>query len=291
MQKIQNIYELISLEGREFVIEAYRNLLGRDPDSHGLYYYLGRMADGYSKKNVIVQLAKSSEMKNHSISGLKQLMKEEERKNTWWYKLFNYRINSMNKMIQSNMYKIDYLFSKQTNDNFYYQDSYKTHHIADTDQNNVFFGSAIEGLEKANAILYQKLSEIEEKVHHVGDVVARNGNLSDIYKILNDIYIEQRIRLPWTLNSLVAKDGDDFIDAVFQAFLGRSADKDGLAYFINELKHGKSKLDIISHIAHTEECNNLPGNLFYLHQRIEMLTAAIDGSYNAFFQNINNRIV
>ncbi|WP_080707717.1 DUF4214 domain-containing protein [Acidithiobacillus thiooxidans] len=43
---IKNIEELFVHDGSAFVTEVYRNLLKREPDEHGLMYYLGRLAQG-----------------------------------------------------------------------------------------------------------------------------------------------------------------------------------------------------------------------------------------------------
>ena len=53
---VKNVVELFALDGTNFVTEVYRNLLMREPDEHGLNYYLGRLAQGYSKNDIIVHL-------------------------------------------------------------------------------------------------------------------------------------------------------------------------------------------------------------------------------------------
>jgi hypothetical protein len=69
---IKNIEELFVHDGRDFVTEAYLNLLKREPDEHGLMYYLGRLAQGHSKSEVIAQLAQSPECCPHDdINGIK----------------------------------------------------------------------------------------------------------------------------------------------------------------------------------------------------------------------------
>ncbi len=89
---VKNIEELFVYDGREFVIEVYRNLLNRDPDEHGLAYYLGRLEQGHSKAEVIAQLAKSSECRPlHDVTGLKALSIDTQRKNFWLSKWFGYR--------------------------------------------------------------------------------------------------------------------------------------------------------------------------------------------------------
>lgn len=86
---IKNIEELFVHDGSAFVTEVYRNLLKREPDEHGLMYYLGRLAQGYSKAEVIAQLAKSAECETQNeIVGLKKLMVETQRAKSWYWRLF-----------------------------------------------------------------------------------------------------------------------------------------------------------------------------------------------------------
>lgn len=79
---IQHIYELFVLDGQDFVKEAYRNLLNREPDEHGMAYYLARLAMGDSKTSIVAQKTRSQEYKayDREIKGLKKLINEESRK-------------------------------------------------------------------------------------------------------------------------------------------------------------------------------------------------------------------
>ena len=89
---IQHISELFALDGRAFVTEAYQNLLHREPDAHGLAYYLGRLSMGYGKAGVITQLAKSSECRPHDeIQGLQKLIADEQRAKHWFWGAFRRR--------------------------------------------------------------------------------------------------------------------------------------------------------------------------------------------------------
>ncbi len=82
--QIQHITELFSFDGETFVIEVYRYLLGRDPDESGLRYYLGRLALGYGKAGVVVQLAKSPECRPHDeLIGLQPFLAEQRRAGHW----------------------------------------------------------------------------------------------------------------------------------------------------------------------------------------------------------------
>lgn len=86
---IENITELFTLDGPSFVTEAYRNLVQREPDPHGLAYYLGRLAQGHDKSAVIVQLAQSKECRPHDeIEGLKKLIAAERHAGSWFWSFF-----------------------------------------------------------------------------------------------------------------------------------------------------------------------------------------------------------
>lgn len=84
---IKNIYEIFTLNGHEFITMAYTTLLEREPDVQGMAYYLGRLAVGISKTEVIVMLASSQEGKNTDASdkviGLKSLIREYKLDKHW----------------------------------------------------------------------------------------------------------------------------------------------------------------------------------------------------------------
>jgi hypothetical protein len=86
---IRHIYELFVLDGQAFVTESYRNLLNREPDEHGMAYYLGRLAAGYGKARIIMQLAESKESRpHHEIIGLEKLIKAEKHMDHWLWGKF-----------------------------------------------------------------------------------------------------------------------------------------------------------------------------------------------------------
>lgn len=86
---ILHISELFALDRYQFVTQAYRNLLQHDPDSQGLAYYMGRLAQGYSKESVIFQLARSPHCRPYQeILGLEALIKSESRAQHWFWKFF-----------------------------------------------------------------------------------------------------------------------------------------------------------------------------------------------------------
>ncbi|MBN2679349.1 DUF4214 domain-containing protein [Acidithiobacillus montserratensis] len=87
MPDITHITELFALDDSEFVTEAYRNLLQHDPDTQGMAYYLGRLAQGFSKESVIFQLAKSPECRPHKeITGLETLVRGQQRDQHWLWR-------------------------------------------------------------------------------------------------------------------------------------------------------------------------------------------------------------
>lgn len=130
---ITNIDELFVHDGDEFVIEAYRNLLKREPDDHGLLYYLGRLAQGCSKIDVIAQLAKSPECRPlDEIAGLKKITLDEQRATSWFWRWFGRRgrmegavytglmklaqINTQLARMNNNLDSFQYVLENATND-------------------------------------------------------------------------------------------------------------------------------------------------------------------------------
>lgn len=100
---IQHITEIFAFEGRIFITEAYRNLLNREPDNHGMAYYLGRLAQGYGKASVIAQLAQSTESRPWGeIKGLKKLIADERRGQHWFWGWFGHR-NRIERILQSSL--------------------------------------------------------------------------------------------------------------------------------------------------------------------------------------------
>jgi hypothetical protein len=84
--QVQHVIELFSLDGEDFIKEVYRNLLGREPDECGLRYYLGRLALGYDKANVLAQVAKSSGCRpQDELMGLKAFLAEQRRVEHWFW--------------------------------------------------------------------------------------------------------------------------------------------------------------------------------------------------------------
>lgn len=148
---IQSIYELFILDGADFVTAAYRNLFSREPDEHGLAYYVGRLSLGYGKENVVAQMAKSPECINHQdIEDLKQLIRNEHRARHWFWGMFA-RDNRVHKSMQSNLNVLG-LIRQNINA---VQDV-----ISAQSQQTIAFTQQLVSLNQANQSLNQQIAEL-----------------------------------------------------------------------------------------------------------------------------------
>ncbi|MDR7927328.1 glycosyltransferase [Acidithiobacillus thiooxidans] len=112
---IKHIMELFALDGRDFVIGSYDVLLHREPDAHGLLYYLGCLNRGYGKAYIIVQIARSEEFdSSNKINGLERLIRDEAKKHSIFFHIFNRKLN-INRLIEKNLVHLDNV-SKSIND-------------------------------------------------------------------------------------------------------------------------------------------------------------------------------
>jgi len=141
---IQHITELFALNGGAFITEAYRNLLKREPDEHGMVYYLGRLAQGHSKETVIAQLARSNECRpHHEIVGLKQLIRED-RFTKSWLRIFIRRpkIEKILESINFNVTQITEIFENSGTDNVLKKVLKADQGIFNLDPKNLFINKA-----------------------------------------------------------------------------------------------------------------------------------------------------
>ncbi len=76
MESAKTVDELLSYHDEQFVRCVYMTLLGREPDSEGMSYYLGRLRRGYGQASVLYQVSESSEARvyNAHVSGLGLLL-------------------------------------------------------------------------------------------------------------------------------------------------------------------------------------------------------------------------
>lgn len=63
----RTLNELLSRHDEDFILSSYQTLLGRQPDSKGLDYYLGRLRRGISKHQIVAQLAVSAECRARNV--------------------------------------------------------------------------------------------------------------------------------------------------------------------------------------------------------------------------------
>ena len=78
LKKASTLSELLAHDGENFVQCSYITLLGREPDSEGMGYYLNRLKIGISKMEMIAQLCLSFEGKNTEVN-LPELAKSLDR--------------------------------------------------------------------------------------------------------------------------------------------------------------------------------------------------------------------
>ena len=88
----ENIYTLFMLDDLHFIREAYQRLLGRQADAEGERYYLGRIAAGHTREEIIAQLATSREATPGAarIPGVRQFIKQREYKRHWLWRHFKF---------------------------------------------------------------------------------------------------------------------------------------------------------------------------------------------------------
>lgn len=152
---IQSIYELFVFDDEEFVTAAYRNLLGREPDAHGLAYYAGRLSVGFGKESIIAQIAKSPECINHhDIKDLNLLINGERRARHRFFRLFTC-YDRAQKFTQSKL-NIFARIRQQINS---LQDGIFTQ----SQQTNEFTQQMI-AMNQANQLLNQRIVELTQKL-------------------------------------------------------------------------------------------------------------------------------
>lgn len=115
----KTLSELLENFDQRFVECAYRTLLGRDPDSEGMNYYLKRVRSGISKMEIVAQLKQSTEGKNHqsNLDGLKIALQKYNIIKIpligWIYKLFvesEYNNSTMRRVraIENQIHRLGY---------------------------------------------------------------------------------------------------------------------------------------------------------------------------------------
>ena len=62
-----DLHDLLSLHDREFVLNAYRSIFGREADPEGQNHYLARIRSGHDKLTIIADMVRSREGKQSGI--------------------------------------------------------------------------------------------------------------------------------------------------------------------------------------------------------------------------------
>lgn len=80
MRQAKHIAQLFDLHDMDFVVAAYRSVLGREPDDEGLKHYTDRLRAGISRATMLHEISRSQEAKlfGAQIEGLPKLLKQAE---------------------------------------------------------------------------------------------------------------------------------------------------------------------------------------------------------------------
>ena len=87
--------ELLAYNDQDFVQCAYQSILGREPDSEGMAYYLSRLRTGYSKMRIVAQLRFSNEGRKTAaqLTGLDTAIQHYQKEKLpligWLFRSFN----------------------------------------------------------------------------------------------------------------------------------------------------------------------------------------------------------
>lgn len=264
---VENITELFALDGSAFIFETYRNLLHREPDKHGLAYYLGRLSIGYDKESVIAQIAKSDGCRPHKeIKGLQELVANEQRARHWLLGFFirQSKKDRTRQAIPMMLYRIE------KNLNLLRDTLHKQHQ---TLEDRHMFGEMPQNVRETQTYIpgeYAELSQMRTRV--------------------DSLLMKIKIRQPWTDSKLLDLDGEDFVDEIYRSVLHREPDSGGKSFFLSELQKGKSKLEILKHLIECDEAKDQPDNFVYLNTKLELLIAAIDGLWNRIVSSEKERL-
>lgn len=116
--------DLLACHDKHFILYAYKILLGREPDSEGLKYYLGRLRMGYAKIQLLSQLRLSAEGKTHEekLPGLDRAIRCYKRGQYpiigWLFKRANWEGNNTNERKLRSIENQIYLLSNESSIRF-----------------------------------------------------------------------------------------------------------------------------------------------------------------------------
>lgn len=89
-KSINTVDGLLSLDNESFVTTAYRQILGRECDTHGLTFYLERLRNGYQKMDILADIKYSEEGRrvNADFPGIGKLKRSKGLKSFFRSKVF-----------------------------------------------------------------------------------------------------------------------------------------------------------------------------------------------------------
>ncbi|UCV20753.1 FkbM family methyltransferase [Ferribacterium limneticum] len=253
MQRIYHINGLALLDGEEFVTALYQLLLKRDPDNTGMQYYLGRLSNGCRKSQLIWQLSKSNEFTSdiEDIPGLKLIIQHEKRRAYWIFGIY-YSIADFFAASRRLEYQLVRLASLNTGL-----------------QTRVPIGFV-------DSVSRRNLSE-DNDVYKDNRIQSLFSSFDQISMQVDEIYLSSKMRAPWSIESIMKLEGEEFVKASYIAILAREADQHGLEYFYNNIKRGDSKVSVLKHLVNTDEAKKLPNRQRVLEERLDLVIAALDG--------------
>ena len=268
-----HVTRLFAFDGADFIQITYLLLLDRIPDHGGFEYYMGRLALGFGKSSVVVQIYQSNEckIKENEIPGLSNLINEERLKNKWWY-YWLYKPILQEHYRNAKIYKlsnfVDRCFSGVNNNLNTTSSNNSTNDyenilgsVTDSQQGLRF---AQEKLESEHVVLQNTFASHEKKMNELSNLVE-------------EFFVKSMIKTNDKLEDILKLDGDSFIDKAFLALLGQHPDSNQQTYFGNRLTYGNSKLSILQELCMTEEAKSGSNKLELLENRLEMCIFAIDG--------------
>jgi GT2 family glycosyltransferase len=79
-------------------------------------------------------------------------------------------------------------------------------------------------------------------------------------------------QVPTSLSNLLVHDDQEFVDLAYRAILGRSADSSGLAHYVDMLRHGVGKMDIVRILRVSDEGRAYKSRLIGLNRSLMYLS-------------------
>ena len=110
--QMTNVNDLLDLHGESFLTQAYRIILGRNPDPGGLVNYMAKLKSGTSKLELLAQLAASQEAKKigSKFPGLQEITRRHKYSKLpfmGWYKPATEQLSRKLNVIENKLFEIN----------------------------------------------------------------------------------------------------------------------------------------------------------------------------------------